>query len=141
MRSPIKRKFSEDLISNPELVQQQKILKHRFDQEVYQIQSIEYKGVSLEQSFQKPISVLQVSRAELIRKCESTGDTGSESKFSADMSKRRFYPFWRHKWKNRMLNSTNTLPNPAKTSILFVFRCYQQSSYQGRNFEKNPGDV
>ena len=93
MRSPVKRKFSDALISNPELVHQQKILKHRFDQEAYQIQSIDYKGVSLEQSFQKPISVLQVSRAELIRKCENTGETGSGSKFSDDMSKRRFYPF------------------------------------------------
>ena len=121
MRSPVKRKFSDDLISNPE--QQQKILKHRFDQEAYQIQSIDYKGVSLEQSFQKPISVLQVSRAELIRKCENTGETGSGSKFSDDMSKRRFYPFWRQKRCQIMLK--RLFYASYSTFQLYVFRCYQ----------------
>ena len=88
MRSPTKRKISE--IDQPYVGcsdKQTKITKHRFDQEVYQIQSIVYKGVSLEQSFQKPIPVLQVSRAELIRKTESNPEIKS------DVLKRRFYPF------------------------------------------------
>lgn len=94
MRSPMKRKFSETNFDNI-ITTQQKVLKHRWDQETYQIQSVDYKGVSLEQAYQKPISVLTVSRAELVRKnesCENNSDSMSE-KLMTDAMKRRFYPF------------------------------------------------
>lgn len=96
MRSPVKRKFSETQFDNIITNQQvNKVLKHRWDQEAYQIQSVDYKGVSLEQAYQKPISVLTVSRAELVRKNETyENNSGLEKeKLMTDAMKRRFYPF------------------------------------------------